>query len=594
MFSSRESVRLAAGKPQKQSTTKLAEHEGTNNPLWHQLAMGTTAAASRPALQPAAVSATIPGHGGGAELPEDVRARMETAFGVDFSQVRIHEGKQAEALDALAYTQGTDIHFAPGQYQPGSQGGQELLGHELAHVVQQAEGRVKATTQAKGVDINDDVSLEREADDMGIRAAREKGGQRADIQLRRGVGERNTNAAARPIVAVQSAAPLSRADSRAKHVPLQRRLRIGGADLDRPAVRRTADELVQIHLRDIIPRPVRESLVRETVRELHATTDTFSFPTVAALAGNVRQRVLTSQYMRRSQGATPHKMAFSYPNSQNDGTLGIGPKVNDAATAFWTGPIGDYYFDLTPAGRADAYQALMTLFVEHTEPRRRTLIHCDYVVSVLRARAYAETIGPVEFNRLVATGALPLQLRYDMHAVMREPQGLGGRRPPLQLVTVASRNDLVIGDHVIFYNHPSYDPLIARTGGVWRLENAIVIDRKGGELRYQGHGYSSPVKEARLIRGMLHHYNIHVNEALVLARRTEKGTAAGRAAAEAAMRLRFPNVFRRPAGGWEIRGIGFGRPTSRELKHLTAAEAPGLVHPHTGQIQVRRPVEASL
>jgi len=52
------------------------------------------------------------------------------------------------SLGAQAYTQGTDIHFAPGQYQPSSQGGQELLGHELAHVVQQADGRVKATTQA--------------------------------------------------------------------------------------------------------------------------------------------------------------------------------------------------------------------------------------------------------------------------------------------------------------------------------------------------------------------------------------------------------------------------------------------------------------
>jgi hypothetical protein len=97
---------------------------------------------------------------------------MEAAFGTDFAQVRIHEGPQAEAVGALAYTQGTDIHFAAGQYQPGSQRGQELLGHELTHVVQQSQGRVQATTQASGVDINADASLEREADELGARAAR--------------------------------------------------------------------------------------------------------------------------------------------------------------------------------------------------------------------------------------------------------------------------------------------------------------------------------------------------------------------------------------------------------------------------------------
>jgi Domain of unknown function (DUF4157) len=75
-------------------------------------------------------------------------------------------------MGALAYTQGTDIHFAPGQYQPESHSGKERIGHELAHVVQQSQGRVAATTQAKAVDINDDSSLEREADEMGARAAR--------------------------------------------------------------------------------------------------------------------------------------------------------------------------------------------------------------------------------------------------------------------------------------------------------------------------------------------------------------------------------------------------------------------------------------
>ena len=113
-----------------------------------------------------------PASGSGYPLPEDVRAKMEGSFGTDFSAVRLHEGPHVRSMGALAYTQGTDIHFAPAQRDSGSQRGQELLGHELAHVVQQAEGRVSTTTQAKGLAINDDASLEKEADEMGAKAAR--------------------------------------------------------------------------------------------------------------------------------------------------------------------------------------------------------------------------------------------------------------------------------------------------------------------------------------------------------------------------------------------------------------------------------------
>jgi Domain of unknown function (DUF4157) len=114
----------------------------------------------------------MPSPGDGAPMPAGVRSRMENAFGTDFSAVRIHQGLHASALGALGYTQGNDIHFAPGQYQPDARQGQELLGHELAHVVQQSQGRVHAPGQAKGLPINDDQGLEREADEAGSRAAR--------------------------------------------------------------------------------------------------------------------------------------------------------------------------------------------------------------------------------------------------------------------------------------------------------------------------------------------------------------------------------------------------------------------------------------
>ena len=104
-------------------------------------------------------------------MPPQVQGQMEQAFGTDFSGVRIHESSpSAESMGALAYTQGSDIHFQPGLYQPGSEQGKELLGHELAHVVQQSEGRVATPSQAKQAGVNDDSGLEREADEMAAQA----------------------------------------------------------------------------------------------------------------------------------------------------------------------------------------------------------------------------------------------------------------------------------------------------------------------------------------------------------------------------------------------------------------------------------------
>jgi hypothetical protein len=109
--------------------------------------------------------------GGGHPLPEDLRRRMERVFGADLSAVRIHSRTEVEAVGALAYTRGIDIYFAPGRYEPESRRGQVLIGHELAHVVQQSRGRVTATTHSSGLDINDDQALEREADELGAKAA---------------------------------------------------------------------------------------------------------------------------------------------------------------------------------------------------------------------------------------------------------------------------------------------------------------------------------------------------------------------------------------------------------------------------------------
>ena len=93
-------------------------------------------------------------------MPDNLKAGIENLSGIDMSDVRVHynSSKPAE-VGALAYTQGTNIHVAPGQ--------EQHLPHETWHVVQQTQGRVKPTMQQKGIAVNDDVILEREADVMG-------------------------------------------------------------------------------------------------------------------------------------------------------------------------------------------------------------------------------------------------------------------------------------------------------------------------------------------------------------------------------------------------------------------------------------------
>ncbi|AFZ25547.1 hypothetical protein Cylst_3397 [Cylindrospermum stagnale PCC 7417] len=79
--------------------------------------------------------------GSGQPLAENVREPMEKAFGADFSGVKVHTDSKSDQLNqsiqARAFTTGQDLFFRGGEYNPGSKGGQELIAHELTHVVQQ-------------------------------------------------------------------------------------------------------------------------------------------------------------------------------------------------------------------------------------------------------------------------------------------------------------------------------------------------------------------------------------------------------------------------------------------------------------------------
>jgi Domain of unknown function (DUF4157) len=167
---SAEMNQAAATHPWHRKAVEKTEAESGRAPaqLFQSQSEGDEIEAPATALQKQADS--LPNRTG---MPDDVKASMEHSFLADFSDVRVHaESPRAASLGAVALASGNDIHFAPGRYAPQSPGGQQVLGHELAHVVQQREGRVRATIQAKGVSINLDPSLERSADEQGARAAR--------------------------------------------------------------------------------------------------------------------------------------------------------------------------------------------------------------------------------------------------------------------------------------------------------------------------------------------------------------------------------------------------------------------------------------
>ncbi|MFO7679169.1 MAG: DUF4157 domain-containing protein [Chloroflexota bacterium] len=87
---------------------------------------------------------------GGQPMPDNVRAPLENAFNTDFSSVKLHTDRAADSLNrslsARAFTTGQDIFFRSGEYNPGSRAGQELMAHELTHVVQQTGTAVQPKT----------------------------------------------------------------------------------------------------------------------------------------------------------------------------------------------------------------------------------------------------------------------------------------------------------------------------------------------------------------------------------------------------------------------------------------------------------------
>ena len=97
--------------------------------------------------------------GAGQPLDPGVRADMEARLGHDFGDVRVHHGaragESARAVNAHAYTVGSDVVFQRDRYDPSSEAGRVTLAHELTHVIQQRSGPVDGTSALGGIRLSD-------------------------------------------------------------------------------------------------------------------------------------------------------------------------------------------------------------------------------------------------------------------------------------------------------------------------------------------------------------------------------------------------------------------------------------------------------
>jgi hypothetical protein len=155
-------IRGTARESREQAASRAHATENATSPLsaLQRLADDSAAVQRLAVIQEKGREAEASDRGG---LPPRLRMGVEALSGHDMSDVKVHYNSPKPAtLQAHAYAQGRDIHVAPGQ--------EQHLAHEAWHVVQQGQGRVRATMDMAGTAVNDDPALEAEADSMGARA----------------------------------------------------------------------------------------------------------------------------------------------------------------------------------------------------------------------------------------------------------------------------------------------------------------------------------------------------------------------------------------------------------------------------------------
>jgi hypothetical protein len=330
--------------------------------------------------------------------------------------------------------------------------------------------------------------------------------------------------------------------------------------------------------------------------DLIQSADALDFSDEKELADEIEKRLRTSRLMQESQDLFGR--AFEYPNKpsakaclpQNKGKplneQQPNPRVNAAAQNYW-GPVQEgspvpgfsssYYFELTPLGKENAYEALKTLFTPQNSICKMTLIHCDYLASVVHFRAFADTIGVQDFNDRVRKGLVDMKLTYYGFKYLEPYLARSSKAFSLQEVRPASEEDLIIGDHVMFWNHRAYDLINEQIHNAWRLENAILTERKGKVDYFLGHGSGKQTNESmrKILAG---EYNQVVNEAKGVITQTKSKNPRVATAARQKMAKNFPEIRERE-GEWKITGRAHGKDFNDPVETITA-QNPELIGLH--------------
>jgi hypothetical protein len=135
---------------QKEETVQMKEEE---EKIQNK---ATQASTETPSLSPKLKNSK----GGGSPLSKRVKTEMETGFGADFSHVKIHTGTDAihmsKQLHAQAFTNGSNIYFNKGKFNPTTREGKKLLAHELTHTIQQGG---KAENSIQRSPLSDELEL---------------------------------------------------------------------------------------------------------------------------------------------------------------------------------------------------------------------------------------------------------------------------------------------------------------------------------------------------------------------------------------------------------------------------------------------------
>lgn len=358
---------------------------------------------------------------------------------------------------------------------------------------------------------------------------------------------------------------------------------------DRPAATKILDDLCQV------------------------TQDPLSFESEQELRDEIVKRLKVSEYMQVSQTTG----GFAYPENSTScpgktGNSLADAQVNKAAKDYWKGPIMEerpvvknrhYYFELTEdKGKNAGYEALKLLFTPQSNICDKTLIHCDTLITLAKELAYADTLGKEQFNDKIKSGALRMWLTYDgLSAVENDPS----KTPVTEAFywfEPASETDLVIGDHVVFWNHLGYDAISLKKPGPWRLENALLVDKdSSGRDLFEGHGAPTvggtvkPGTKEDVLKDLKDVYNSYAKDALAFAAKVD----ANEPGAQQDLTNSYPQV-KKLNGIWWVEELDRNkdRPTRfyrlREITDVNDPELIGLHNPYnpTKMSSVQRPVES--